>query len=75
MKEEKIASFQQKKVRLQLIEITTREPITEKELPNFYKKYQIRLNRKVIDTSISEYTERKLFAQMVQNIVLQLKIY
>lgn len=38
-------------------------------------KYQVRLNRKIIDTSISEYQMRKVFATYCQNIILQLKIY
>lgn len=38
-------------------------------------RYQIRHNRRRIETTISEYQARRYFAQMVQNIVLQLKIY
>lgn len=69
IKEEKICSFTQKGKRIQLLQLIIYDGI------NSRSKYQVRLNRKVIETSISEYTMRKLFAQMVQNIVLQLKIY
>lgn len=74
--EEKICSFTQKGKRLQLIRIST-EVFGTDGLPTDLGmiRYQVRLNRKVVDTSISEYTMRKLFAMYVQNIVLQLKIY
>lgn len=68
-KEKKLAGLQQGKDRLQLLKMT--------EDPGYsnYIKYQVRLNRKVIKTSISEYTMRKLFATYAQNMILQLKIY
>ena len=72
-KEEKICSFQQKGSRLQLIRLITEWGDTPRDA--FTQKFQVRLNRKVIDTSISEYQMRKLFATYAQNIVLQLKIY
>lgn len=78
MKEKTIATFTQKNYRLQLLELT----FTANEFYYFDEKkvckqtkWQVRLNRKIIDTSISEYTMRKLFAMYVQNIILQLKIY
>lgn len=72
MKETKICSYQAEKFRLQLLRITTQE---EKINIPGTTKWQVRLNRKIIETSISEYTMRKLFAMYVQNNVLQLKIY
>lgn len=80
IKEKKICSFTQNGTRLQLIEITqcnkgiTTNTAGEPMCYDMYK-YQVRLNRKIIDTSISEYQMRKLFATYNQNIVLQLKIY
>ena len=77
MKEEKICSFTQKNYRLQLIKITSFDypPELVGELARVIVKYQVRLNRKIIDTSISEYQMRKLFATYCQNIILKLKIY
>lgn len=86
VKEEKICSFTQNGTRLQLVKITTLEA-NETYIEGFKKgiikpydtdytiKYQIRQNRKVIQTTLLEYQSRKQFAQMVTNIVLQLKIY
>lgn len=79
-KEEKICSFTQKGTRLQLVKkiIPSEKKYFHYETQSYdyyTEKYEVRLNRKIIDTSLSEYTERKLFAQIVQNIVLQLKIY
>lgn len=76
MKEEKIASFQQEKTRLQLLKITC-DDIGTDGMPTDLSviKYQLRLNRKIIGTSISEYAMRKVFATKVQNIVLQLKMF
>lgn len=74
VKEEKLCSFTQKGTRLQLIKINRMYEQNGKVFDDIVR-YQVRLNRKILDTSLSEYTERKLFAQMVQNIVLQLKIY
>jgi len=77
MKERTIATYTTAKFRLQLLELTEEpelnlfDPWNDKQI----KKYQVRLNRKIIQTSISEYTMRKLFAMYVQNQVLQLKIY
>lgn len=51
------------------------DPEYKKKYSQYKIKYQVRLNRKIIDTSISEYQMRKLFATYCQNIVLQLKIY
>lgn len=67
-KEEKICSFNQKGKRLQLIKISTiyLQPDGTESIIN---KYQVRLNRRIIDTSISEYTERKIFAIYCQNII------
>lgn len=76
-KEQKIASFQQGKDKLQLLKLTEVLEIPgDCEEPDYVDvRYQVRLNRKRIDTSLSEYTMRKLFAMYVQNIILQLKIY
>lgn len=77
MKEKTIATYTTDKFRLQLLKLT----LYDIEKPREYirgepvNKYQIRLNRKIIDTSISEYNMRKLFAMYVQNKVLKLKIY
>ena len=65
--EEKICTFTQNGTRLQLLRL--------RPVDYSLEKYQVRLNRKVVKTSISEYEMRKLFAMMAQNIVLQLKIY
>lgn len=78
--EKKISSFTQNGTRLQLLELTYKNAAVTTNTrgePICYDifKYQIRLNRKIIKTSISEYEVRKLFAQMVTNTVLQLKIY
>lgn len=78
-KEEKICSFTQKGCRLQLIEITyLNAGITTNTAgePMYYDtfKYQIRQNRKIIETTLIENHARKIFAQMVLNIVYQLKI-
>ena len=67
VKEQKICSFTQKDTRLQLVRINRED--------RGVFRYQVRLNRKIIQTSISEYDMRKLFATYCQNIVLQLKIY
>lgn len=69
IKERKICSLTQKGTSLQLLEIIILDGM------NSRSKYQVRLNRKRISTSISEYNERKVFATYAQNIVLQLKIY
>lgn len=75
-KEEKICSFTQKNYRLQMLKITYIQEVEPEYLDLMITtKYQVRLNRKIIDTSISEYTMRKLFATYCKNIVLQLKIY
>lgn len=74
-KEEKICSFTQKGQRLQLKKIGCLVFTTEGEYQCTEIKYQVCLNRKVIETSISEYQMRKVFATYCQNIVLQLKIY
>lgn len=66
MKQSKIASYQDKKYRVQLIKLV-------KEDPKYYK-YQLLINRKVVYTSISEYICRKQMAQHLQSIILQLKL-
>lgn len=73
--EKKIATFTQNGTRLQLVQIVKMYYTPEGEIFNTEVIYQVRLNRKIVDTSISEYTERKIFATYCQNIVLQLKIY
>ena len=64
--EEKIASFSQKGTRINLLKVIDGE---------YRVRYQVRLNRKVQKSSVFEYEMRKLFAMLVQNTVLQLKIY
>lgn len=84
MTEKTIATYTTENFRLQLLEITTPimqiahdENFKPYETEQYYykKTYQVRLNRKIVKTSISEYQMRKLFAMYVQNQVLQLKIY
>lgn len=76
-KEKKLCSFTQKGTRLQLVQLNYYSISNPKEyipgVPAY--KYEIRLNRKIIKRSISEYEMRKVFATYAQNIVLQLKIY
>lgn len=76
-KEQKICSFTQKDTRLQLIRITKLPIPIINGTPCYggITKFQVRLNRKIIESSISEYQMRKVFATYIQNIVLQLKIY
>lgn len=78
IKEETLCSFNQKGVRLQLIKLTKTkiaESIYGKNEKMVISNYQVRLKRRVVHSSISEYNERKVFATYCQNIVLQLKIY
>ena len=80
IKEKKICSFTQNGTRLQLVELIYKNAAVTKNTagqPMAYDlfKYQVRLNRKIISTSISEYNERKVFATYAQNIILLLKIY
>lgn len=67
--DQKICSLTQKNTRLQLVEVIIYDGM------NSRTRYEVRLNRKIISSSISEYNERKVFATYAQNIVLQLKIY
>ena len=64
-----IASFSQGEQRLQLLKVTKYAGTGSNLI------YQVRLNRKIIEKSISEYKCRRTFAVYCQNIVLQLKIY
>ena len=77
MTEKTIATYTTENFRLQLLELTYEnaawDPVAETSYHMY--KYQVRLNRKVVKTSISEYQMRKLFAMYVQNQVLQLKKY
>lgn len=80
IKEKKICSFTQKSIRLQLVEMKIPSEKKyfdyETQAYEYYTlRYEVRQNRKIIDRSLAEYPMRKVFAQMVQNIVLQLKIY
>ena len=81
MKEETIATYTTKNFRLQLLKLTSDKleynHFNQYQIPTtgYKMRYQVRLNRKVIKTSISEYTMRKLFAKYIQIQVLQLKIY
>lgn len=77
MKERTIATYTTENVRLQLLELTYENSAYDEVARTSYNtfKYQVRMNRKIIQTSISEYTMRKLFAMYVQNHILQLKIY
>lgn len=87
MAEKTIATYTTEKFRLQLLEITEKDEKSyyyklneetgykTKRVDGYKIKYQVRLNRKNVLTSISEYQIRKLFAMYVQNQVLQLKIY
>lgn len=73
IKEEKICSFTQKGHRLQLLKTSINILGIKGDIQPLIR-YQVRLNRKVVNSSISEYQERKVFATYCQNIVLQLKI-
>ena len=73
VKEQKMCSFSEKGYRLQLVKLLWLDDSTGQYTA--VQKYQVRLNRKIVETSISEYEMRKLFATYCQNIVLQLKIY
>lgn len=70
--EQKICSFTQNGTRLQLVRV---QILGSDGLPTSLERFQVRLNRKIVSSSISEYQERKVFATYCQNIVLQLKIY
>ena len=64
-----LCSFNQEGTRLQLVKKTKFAGTGSIMI------YQVRLNRKIINQSISEYECRRTFAVYCQNIVLQLKIY
>lgn len=64
-----LCSFNQEGTRLQLVKKTKFSGTGS------LIKYQVRLDRKIVEQSISEYKCRKTFAVYCQNIVLQLKIY
>lgn len=70
-KERKIASFQQGKNKLQLLELTVLNSLGR---PTDIIKYQIRLNRKRLQTSNSENQLRKKFLIEIQNILLQTEL-
>lgn len=76
-KEEKICSFTQKGIRLQLVKIIYYDLSDPKKYIKGVpaNKYEVRLNRKIIKRSISKYEMQKIFATYTQNIVLQLEIY
>ena len=71
IKESKICSFTQYGSRLQLVRLVLVNALLGEEVTFLY---QVRLNRKNIGTSSSEYEMRKLFSTYAQNFVLQLKI-
>ena len=74
MKTETLCHFSQDGYKLKLVRES--KLVKTKLYPNAFKiTYRVTLNRKIQGKSISEYTMRKLFALMSQNIVLQLKIY
>lgn len=76
-KEKKICSLTQNGTRLQLVQVMVLNE-QQLEIGSIYVEktiYQVRQNRKIVSSSISEYNERKVFATYAQNIVLQLKIY
>ena len=77
VKEQKLCSFSEKGYRLQLVQMNCFYTMNEYAKVRNWScvKYQVRLNRKIVRTSISEYDMRELFATYCQNIVLQLKIY
>lgn len=80
-KEQTLCTFTQNGTRLQLVKVIFgagvqfRKAIEDMGHIDRYIRYEVHLNRKIISKSISEYTERKVFATYIQNIVLQLKIY
>ena len=67
-----LLSYQSEGVRLQLIQNVI---YTDRNDNGFIIVYQVMKNRRVLDSSHSEYAMRRAFAQYVQNNVLQLKIY
>lgn len=71
-KEKTLLSYQSEGVRLQLSQKCI---YTDRNPQGFIIVYQIKKNRRVLDSSHSEYAMRRYFAQYVQNNVLQLKIY
>lgn len=75
VKEEKICSFSQEGKRLQLVKVITDGIYMPSGNIVPIIKYQVRLNRKIIDSNESEFCMRKTFAIYCQNIVLQLKIF
>lgn len=72
-KEKQICKYQDNENKLELLRLSKLE--NRNGINYLITHFQVRHNRKRIDTSISEYAMRKLFATMAQNIVLQLKIY
>ena len=72
-KEKQIAKYQDENYKIELVRLAKVE--LKNGINSMVIRYQVRMNRKRIQTSISEYTMRKLFAIYVQNIVLQLKIF
>lgn len=87
MKEKTIATYTTEKFRLQLLEITEKDEKSyyyklneetgykTKRIDGYKLYYQVRLNRKIVKSSISEYNMRILFATYARNQILQLKIY
>lgn len=74
--ETKIATYTGERTRIQLLKMTELFVGINDEVPDILEiKYQIRINRKRVYTTGFEYDARKYFATVVQNDILQLKIY
>lgn len=69
-KEQKICSYQQKGIRLQLVMIM----YFNNDGTNTWNSWQIRKNRKILLTTNNEYGARKQFAVECQLLICQLKI-
>lgn len=74
-KETKIATYTGERTRVQLLKLTNTFIDLENDYTDTVIKYQIRINRKRVYTTGFEYDARKYFATIVQNDILQLKIY
>lgn len=79
IKEEKIATYTTKNQRIQLLKITFeagvqfRTVIENDGLIDYYTKYQIRINRKVIDTYKYESQASRKMASIITSELLQQK--
>lgn len=71
MKEKTLLSYQSEGYRLQMVQQCV---YTYSNEEGYIIVYKVKKNRRVLDTTRSEYAARRYFAQAVTNNVLQLKI-